>query len=378
MSTVNNIRERRRNNWQSNSQLIYPGELDFTFEHEVYCPQTNTIKQQTRTIHLKVNDFQPNITYSPHSLLREAPWIRVNPNRSIGERYNISLYNKRKKLSRLLGDVPIEYNKKTLIRTPDQLDKVQSYNTKVKRLTTDQKNLLDITEDDYILKKSDYIEVKTFLNTNPKQDQFHKQYKRVYFSYEARYYPVGHPLIGQEQLTAQTLPIRDFIFVGDPSNNTIIFGNTSRGPRRRQSLVPPLQSILKLPTQRKKRDDYWEFRLRHNGKSNPNNQELGFSIRYYLYYHLLKDTTPNFQDWFYNTRVLLKDSNDWKLQYEYHINRKFRHDLIDESTILIFTHNRAASKIIKTYRIWKIGHLQEKIRKLQELLNQHRSRLTHL
>jgi hypothetical protein len=101
---------------------------------------------------------------------------------------------------------------------------------------------------------------------------------------------------------------------------------------------------------------------------NPNNDEIGVSIRYYLYQALLKDTSRQFTDWFRNTRSIIKDSQDHRTKYLYYINRKFRHDLIDKAEILHKQHTKAASIIIGHYRLWKISIIERKIKELQQIL----------
>jgi hypothetical protein len=342
----------RRNNWRSNSRQIYPWKLDFTIEDERYCLETNTILQTTTEISIKSNHFTPR-TYSPHHLLKEdEPSVREYLT-LVGENLQNRHYYGRllKKRARLLGDVPIEYNNRTLIRSSDRLDKTWNPNNCPRRYSTEEKINNILQENEFLLTKNQYIEVVKDLNiTSPHTTIVQRPHKRVYFSHELHYYSFDQENIPKSDILP---PIKDYIFVGDPSNNITLIGKTSRGPRHIRSPIPPYQSILKHSTGQGKFDSYWEYRIRNNGFHSSNYQEIGFSVRYYLYHKLLADTSDHFSTWFRNNRDIIKSSEEINQTYQYYINRKFRHDLIDEAVVLQLQHTEAANKIIKSYRKWK-------------------------
>jgi hypothetical protein len=81
---------------------------------------------------LQANNFNLCV-YSPHALLQEDPRLNNNLARGISNHYDISYYNRQRKRAWLLGDVPIEYNKKSLIPSAEQLDKLHNPNTRPRK-----------------------------------------------------------------------------------------------------------------------------------------------------------------------------------------------------------------------------------------------------
>jgi hypothetical protein len=377
-SIFDRINPHLRSNGRSHSKRIYQWKVEFHVEDERYCTSTNKILPSPKILKLQSSNHDQT-EYNPHVLLREDP-RSYEPYDTHEEYLDLLHYYFIKKRARLLGDVPIEYNKKTLIRTPEQLDKLNSQTRYPFRLTEYERRARQIArearepvEGDYILQKEDYAEVVrnlTRTQRNRRSNRNLRPYRRVYFSHEIRYYPRDQAIPESEAIT----PTKVYIPTGQAEDNAIIIGQAVRGPREVHSSTLPHQSILKLPTRQKCRDDYWTFRLRYNGVEHPNHSEVGPTTRYRIYQELLRDTSENFSHWFETVDTVSLDTPTLNLKYRYYINRKFRHDLIDEAVVLSRTHNRAASKIIRIFRLWKIRVIERKILRLQQELESHYNR----
>lgn len=341
-----------QSNWHSSAQKIYPLVTTLIIEDEKYNRETHTILQVNTEVTLQSSFItSPPQTYSPHHLLLEDKKNLSNIRRRRFNHLHINqddlhYYNQLKHFSRLLGDVPIEYNKKTLIRNSSQLDKTSIPSSCPRRYTIDEIKNTVLLENEYFLTKEDYNTVIRDLNYNPKRIKPRKhQYKHVYISHEIRYFPKDRRSPPSDILT----PKIDFIDI----NNTEVLGTTIRGTRRRYLPTTPHQGILKRYNNKGQRDEYWKTRFVRNNINSINHREIGATVRFRLYNELLKDQSRQFTDWYTTTKTIVRDTTDLRFRYTYYINRKFRHHLIEESERLQQIHTEAAEKIIIAFRTWQ-------------------------
>ena len=354
-------------NWRSRSQRTYPVRLDFTIENEKYCVDTNKVIPTKRTIHIVASYYLPHKLdlhysdhYSPHILLLEGEEdTLIDPSNGIGNNSDIRTYHRIKKQIRLIGDIPFEFNKRTLPRIRNSyprsayiLDKLNQSWKRPRKLTLQEIRTQTLQEDEYYLKREDYEEVVKDLNRNQgpvicTTSLVIRPIKKVYFSHEVRYFPKDRKIPTSEILP----PVKEFTFVGDPLNNTIIIGEAIRGPRRTQLTQPPFQSILKVRTRYTKTNTFWETKLERHGKDYKYYKDISPTIRSNLFHELKTDQSEHFIDWFKQTEFIAKTPDEILKRYLYYINRKFRHDLIDEAIITRVKNRLAANKILNTWRV---------------------------
>ena len=352
--------------WRSRSQRTYPIRLEFTIEDEKYCNNTNKVIPTQRTTHIVAtyrlpHKFDSRYTdhYSPHILFLEAEEDTfIDPSNGIGNYSDIETYHRIKKQIRLLGDIPFEFNKRTLPRIQNSyprsayiIDKLNVSRKRPRKLTAREIRIQSLQENEYYLKKEDYIEVIKDLNRIPDPvirttSLVIRPFKKVYFSHEVKYFPKD-----RKAPTSDTLPpTKDFTFVGDPSNNTIIIGKTIRGLRATQPIETPYQSILKIRSRSRKTNLFWEIKLQRQGEDYPHYSDTAPTIRSNLFHELKADQSEHFIDWFNYTEFTVKDPQELLKRYLYYINRKFRHDLINETIIARVKNRLAANKILNTWR----------------------------
>ena len=352
--------------WRSRSQRIYPYKLDFTVEDERYCLQTKQFIQNYKVIPLQAQyqePFDQENAYSPHILFLEGEDdTQIDPSNNIGNYLDFRNYHRIKKQIRLLGDIPFEFNKRTLIRIRHEfqrsayiLDKLyRTYRSRrrVPRLTTNQIEEQTLQDNEYFLEKQDYIEVIKDLNRNPDQtirttNLVIRPIKTVYFSHEIRYFAKDRKVPPSDNLP----PIKDFTFIGDPSNQTIIIGKIERGSRDTRTTVPPYQSILKVGSLLTRRNSFWENKLERQQTRYKHHRVIAPIVRANIFCELKLDNSDNFNDWFNNTQFIIKNPEGLLRTYLYYINRKFRHDLINEAIIARVKSTLAANKILNTWRV---------------------------
>ena len=361
------------NHWQSKSRTNYPPAIDLVINDEKYCTKTNQIVPDIQTKSLCKVFGNPHY-YNPHHLLAEnedllSPYqrhyISVFKEDRPEPRYNTGTidrrpiyqevecnylkdhkqrkhYEKLKRFSRLIGDVPIENRFSVLDKHINETDKVQY----TKRLTIEQLRAIHLATNEYTLKREDYNEIKFSLI--PRRNTINFVSRRaisVFFSHEIRYIPKDN---AHQPESHYIHPIRDYIIVENPINNHKRYGKLIRGKRTSNKGI---QSILKIQTSKHEIHETWERRYKN--------------YRDYLLVDPKFARKSLYTEISQSNGILTKKSCFYSLRnsintrihfYQYYINRQYYHDLIDEAENTRIVNTTASNKIKQAFRNWKQTH----------------------
>lgn len=256
----------------------------------------------------------------------------------------LARYQENKHFSRLIGDVPFEYNwvfGKSVYKIDGTYQGPSILNTEQieSRVLQDNEEYIPLEDCNKII-----------IPLTP--DTTHREIGKVFFEKEIRYIPNTQPRVPSLKIR----PVKHIVYRGDPEDNDwYLVDRKSYQRTKRDSKYLPGHGILKLLTQGGQRDEYWQTRIRYvlDSIQNPEYQGHHSEILNIIFTELMENQY-NLEHWF-NTSVKLLSSNkniqkEESRQYKYHVNRKFRHQTIRKSDRHFRKATAAQRKIDKAWR----------------------------